>query len=262
MKSLIISADDFGLTDGVCRSVYELLGAGAISSTSLMLCTKDAINRIKQWHPKCLLGVAGVHLQLTSGMPLETTLQGKNCQFIDPRRKAIFTSTDIETITKEWQLQINVACELLQGMPTHLDSHHGVHRIKEIFPVYKQLAIEHGIPMRGIYEGELKELIMQNNLPATVAIVRNWTGNSLNSEELLKCLREIENSHKEENIIEIITHPGYSDPYLESISSLSRARKNDHNVLLHLAEINCWENLGFKLASYKDCFHERILKTC
>jgi len=259
MKQLIINADDFGLSDGICRSIHELLDAGAITSTSLMLCAKDAIRRIKRWNPSRLLGTAGVHLQLTSGCPLTLSMftsgQEEDGQFDDPRTRTTFSESELKKIAKEWKLQIDVACDLLCGLPTHLDSHHGVHRIREIFPIYMQLAMEYGLPMRGANDGEIKDQIVTNRLPATVAIVRNWTGRNLCSDKLLEYLKEVEVNNIDENIVEIVAHPGYSDAYLESVSSLSKARGNDYDVLLHLSKTKSWDMLGYRLTSYKDYFN-------
>jgi len=184
----------------------------------------------------------------------------KKKQFDDPRQKTTFTEKDLEMITKEWKLQIDIAYDLLHGMPTHLDSHHGVHSIREIFPIYKQLASEYGLPMRGTNEGEIKEQIVMNNLPATVVIVQNWTGRCLGPDKLIECLIEVENDNTGDNIIEITSHPGYSDTYLESISSLSKARENDHETLLYLSTTKSWDTLGFSLGSYKDFFNARTFK--
>lgn len=69
MKRLIINADDFGLTQGVNRSILEGHETGNITSATLMansLRFQEAVDLAKA-HPK--LGV-GCHLMLVDGTPL------------------------------------------------------------------------------------------------------------------------------------------------------------------------------------------------
>ncbi len=256
MKALIINADDFGISDGVCKSILELFDKNAISSTSLMVASPNAIKTIKKWNGKSLLGNAGVHLQLTAGKPL--TSQNKvpslysldsSKKFGDPRNGPLPQISEVEI---EWRYQIEKACELLGGLPTHIDSHHGMHRIPEFSRTYIKLAKEYNIPMRGAISGPFKDIVKRESLIATIAIVRKWTGRMLDSNELIKQLKMIEYNYPDENVIEVISHPGYSDNYLESISSFSSVRENDHSVLLFLAQKNWWSLNRYKLISYKD----------
>ena len=70
MVSIVMNADDFGLSDGICRSIMELFEADAISSTSLMTAAPGAKARLENWRVSQLKDRAGVHLQLTAGQPL------------------------------------------------------------------------------------------------------------------------------------------------------------------------------------------------
>jgi hypothetical protein len=258
MKFLIINADDFGLSGGICKSILELLGCGAITNTSLMVAAPDATTMIRKWGGKNLLGLAGVHLQLTAGAPLETTnelttlVDPISKRFRDPRKGPPVLAAEAEI---EWRKQINTACDLLGGLPTHLDSHHGVHRIPELFDVYRKLAAEFGIPMRGAVSGTVKDIIQKDNLKATVAIVREWTGRLLDYKNLISQIETVAKDNPKEKVIEVISHPGYNDKYLESISSFSTVRENDHSVLLSLAKQNWWSDAGYKLISYRDFYH-------
>lgn len=255
MKNIIINADDFGLSDGICKSIWELFDCGAITSTSLMVAAPSAIERIGKWNGKLLVGNAGVHLQLTSGAPLSPLNEVVNLvdlstgRFKDPRKEKLIAKEEVE---REWRRQILAATDLLGGLPSHLDSHHGVHRIPELFPVYKKLANEMNIPMRGATSGAIAETIKQLNLKATIAIVRDWTGRSLNAEFLKDEIAKTIKSHPEERVIEIVAHPGYSDKYLEAVSSLAAFRENDHKVLTELARENWWKTLDYNLISYKE----------
>ena len=65
---LIINADDFGLTDGVCQAIVELGQAGGISSTTAMLGVPEALTRIHRYWNNLSIP-CGVHLHVTYGAP-------------------------------------------------------------------------------------------------------------------------------------------------------------------------------------------------
>jgi predicted glycoside hydrolase/deacetylase ChbG (UPF0249 family) len=254
-KFVIINADDFGLSDGVCKSILNLFEERAISSTSLMVAAPNAIENIKKWNGKQLLGQAGVHLQLTNGSPISSSnevlslIETTSSKFRDPRGG---TPVKLNEVEKEWRKQIEIATELLGGNPTHLDSHHGVHRIPELFNIYVGLGKEYNIPLRGAVAGDIRTKIELEKINASVAIVREWTGKGLNSENLISQLTKVSQDNPNENIIEIIAHPGFCDEYLKSISSLSVARENDYYELLSLAQKNMRNQSNYKIISYKD----------
>jgi hypothetical protein len=258
MKYIIINADDFGLSNGVCESILELFDAKAITSTSLMVAATKATTTIKNWKGERLLGLAGVHLTLTAGKPLAPTTEIPSLvdpisgNFKDPRIGPPPIPKQVET---EWRLQISTAIDLLGGLPTHLDSHHGVHRIPELFEIYRRLADELGIPMRGATSGTIRNVIKKDHLKATVAIVNDWTGRFLDATNLKDQIESVSENNPKEIVMELVSHPGHNDSCLESVSSLSAARENDHAVLLNLAKQNWWTNAGYKLITYKDFNH-------
>jgi predicted glycoside hydrolase/deacetylase ChbG (UPF0249 family) len=253
MAHVIINADDFGISDGVCKSIIELLEAGAITSTSIMCAADGAVERISSWNARSLLGVAGVHLQLTSGVPISpasevrTLVDEGTGRFIDPRDGPL---PDLDQVECEWRRQIEVAMNALGGVPSHLDSHHGMHRIPELFEVYARLAMELGIPIRSA-KGEIAKRMHSLGIRGTVALVRDWTGKSLGPESLPRMLNQVIKAQPEEDVVEIISHPGYSDDYLSSISSLALARENDHRGLLELHRVGWPQNEGHILVSFR-----------
>ena len=54
MKKLIISADDFGLTESVTKGISESILDGAVTRTSAMMCTNGA-----DWIKKYKNGIDG-----------------------------------------------------------------------------------------------------------------------------------------------------------------------------------------------------------
>jgi len=255
MAYIIVNADDFGISDGVCRSILELLEAGAITGTSLMCAALGATERLNRWGASHLSGFAGVHLHLTGGRPLSpanevpTLLDHKSGNFRDPRVGELPNLREVEL---EWRRQIEVAYTALGGSPTHLDSHHGVHRIPELFEIYVGLASELGIPVRGA-GGEIGRRMRREGILGTVALVRDWSGKSLGADALRRMVNAVISEYPEEKVVEVVTHPGYNDDYLSAISSLSAAREDEHKSLLELARIG-WPTVdGHTLARHAVC---------
>lgn len=254
MKSIVINADDFGYSDGICRSIYELIDIDAVSGTSLMCASHGARERFQTWNARDLLGRAGVHLQLTGGKPVSpegevpALIDQSSGDFRNPRSGHL---PNLEEVEIEWRRQIEVAVDILGGLPTHLDSHHGVHRIPELFPLYVALGTELGIPVRGA-GGEIGTMILDANLRATVAVVREWTGKWLGPAVLRDMIRQAISENPEEDFIEVVTHPGYNDEYLTSVSSLSEAREGDHTTLAELHRMGWPEIDGYRLGRHAE----------
>lgn len=250
MASIVINADDFGLSDGICRSISELLRVGAVSNTTLMVAADGAVQRMRAWGVGDLLGVAGVHLQLTNGTPVSPAREVPSLVNPDTgrflRREEI-THIEPKEVELEWTRQIELATELLGGSPTHLDGHKGITRIAECVPIFISIASRYGIEVRGD-SGDTEKLMQQHNVTGSVNVVRSWTGRNLGAQALIDRVNS-EISHNAE-LIEVITHPGFSDPYLESISSLNLAREGDHSVLMELLDAGWPDSEGHQRIAY------------
>jgi predicted glycoside hydrolase/deacetylase ChbG (UPF0249 family) len=92
----------------------------------------------------------------------------------------------------------------------------------------------------------------EGGIRGTVALVREWTGKSSGPDVLCQLVTEIINDYPEEDIIEVISHPGYNDQYLDSISSLSVAREDDHRALIELARRGWPKTEGHTLISHSE----------
>ncbi len=63
---VIINADDFGITKGVNKAIFELVDAGIVTSTSVMSNMPDYVDVVKF---KTKIGIS-VHFNLTTGRPI------------------------------------------------------------------------------------------------------------------------------------------------------------------------------------------------
>ena len=52
MIPVVINADDFGLTEGVCAGIVKAIQAGGVTATTAMACVPGAVERLKRWAPK------------------------------------------------------------------------------------------------------------------------------------------------------------------------------------------------------------------
>lgn len=249
MNKIIINADDFGLSDGICQAIVELIEMNAISNTSIMICSIGAINRVKKWQD-LIKGKAGVHLQLSGGLPISpmedvrSLTSRTNNAFLD-RNKVI--NPDPMEVELEWTRQIELCAEILGETPTHLDSHRGVHRLDNCIEVYVALAKKYNIPVRGGDNPKLNERIFTGELKGSTMLLKNWTGLMKSASELINLIKG-EETNKE--IIEVITHPGYSDDYLKKVSSLNVAREWDMNALIQIKEEDLLSSISFELTTF------------
>jgi chitin disaccharide deacetylase len=126
-KYLIINADDFGASTGINRGIIECHTCGVVTSTSLMT-TGRAVHEAVAMSRDCPDLSVGLHWDIPSnGKP-----QGSDCA----------------TIREAFQRQIEVFQRLLGRLPTHIDSHHHVHRRAELVAVFRQLVEPLGVPLR------------------------------------------------------------------------------------------------------------------
>jgi hypothetical protein len=250
MSLVVINGDDFGFSDGVCRALIELLDAGAISNTTVMIAAAHAPARVRQYASH-LAGRAGVHLQLSNGSPLSggpaarTLIDAATRQF-RPREET--EHSDPAEIEREWRRQIETVTELLGTRPTHLDSHHGVHRLDNCLDIYLGLAAEYNLPVRG--GRDIAAQMQAHRVSGSSELIRDWTGRDLGLDALKDRLLAAQRDSRAGEVIEVVAHPGYSDAYLRSASSLSDAREGDLEALATLAEQDWLAENQFVLAAY------------
>jgi predicted glycoside hydrolase/deacetylase ChbG (UPF0249 family) len=128
-RYLIVNADDLGADDGTTRGIIEAHERGIVTSASLMVDMPGAraAARMAREHPR--LGV-GLHVNFTAGP-----------RAIDPG--------DLRVQQRELERQIDLFSNMAGALPTHIDSHHHVHRRAEVASLFVELARDRGIPLRG-----------------------------------------------------------------------------------------------------------------
>jgi len=165
-----VNADDLGMSDGVNRGIREAHDDGIVTSTSLM------VDR-----PAADAGAA-----LARGSRLSVGLH------------AVLDGVPPEDAARELERQRARFEELVGAPPTHVDSHHHLHRRPALLPAFVAFARRHAIPLR-------------DHSPAVHCglFYGRWDDEShpeqVSAESLLAILDQIG-----DGVTEIGCHPGYA----------------------------------------------------
>jgi predicted glycoside hydrolase/deacetylase ChbG (UPF0249 family) len=231
LKYLIVNADDFGLTETVSRGILEALNEGVVASTSVMVCTPRGADLLAQYADE-LRGRAGIHLQLTGGVPcsspqwIPSLLNGHGRL---PQGRTELQQPRADEIEIEWHAQLERFCEC--GLdPTHINTHHHVHKDSEAFAAYCRIAAECQVPARSCGPGMTRRLSAAG-VSCADAFVDSWTGKSCTPDDLIWRVEAALESAGEAETVELMCHPGFYDPELEGQSSMVESRLRELSAL-------------------------------
>ena len=207
-RTLIVNADDFGLTPGVSRGILEAGATGIVTSTTVLVnrpIDPELIARLEASG----LG-AGLHLNLTLGTPIAdprrvpSLVDGEGRFIRDPREAASRADKDEARI--ELGNQIDAFRALMGRFPTHLDSHHHVGRHEPILELVFDFARAINVPVR-TQDGQVRaaarglKIRTPDNFIGEADSEPYWS-----SERVLEHLRTLP-----AGVTEFMTHPGYFD---------------------------------------------------
>ncbi len=154
LSSVIINADDFGISSVVNRAILFSVEQGLVTSTSIMANMpgfEEAVSMEREYD--VLRGRVGVHLNLTEGKPLTEPILGcgvfcdSDGSFFFKRERPLFRlgKPVRDAAYEELRSQLQRVVEM-GIIPTHLDSHHHIHTEWAIAPLVCGLAKEFRIP--------------------------------------------------------------------------------------------------------------------
>jgi len=155
-KQLIVTADDFGLTDGVNRAVVRAHREGVVTSASLMVNSPAFESAVELARQNPSLDI-GLHLDLTN-KPFALAVR--------PRK------LDLE---REVRTQIEKA--LGTGLDiTHLDGHKHVHVIPAVLKVIRAVAPKYGIRAVRTMNAKTAGItsLLRRNPEARVTIIQQY----------------------------------------------------------------------------------------
>jgi hopanoid biosynthesis associated protein HpnK len=262
VSSLIVNADDFGLTSGINRAIAELHRGGVLTSTTLMAkaaATDEAIE-LAQANPT--LGV-GCHVVLADGEPVLAphqipTLVDKQTGCFPPKLTTFFRRLFTGGIrTPEIEAEASAQIALLQkrGLRlTHVDTHKHTHMFPPVLGAILGAARAAGIrAVRNPFEPEwavhatprasfvrsaevwalrrfgpyFRRLIAEQDFATTdgtIAIAATGVVNACTVRSLLQRLPP--------GTWELVTHPGYNDADLDKVRTRLRASRDVERTAL------------------------------
>jgi predicted glycoside hydrolase/deacetylase ChbG (UPF0249 family) len=222
-RSLIVNADDYGLTAGVSRGIIDAHRRGIVTSTTLLV-NRPVDPALIEALQSSGLGV-GLHMNLTLGPPVApakrvaSLLDGEGRFVRDAREAARQARPDEARI--ELGMQIDEFRRIMGRFPTHLDSHHHVGRQEPILELVLDFARAIKVPVR-TQDPEVREMARKLALKTPDHFMGESGPDAYwSSERVLGHLRELPGG-----VTEFMTHPGYYDDEL-SYSRYGRQRETE-----------------------------------
>ncbi|HMQ60564.1 MAG TPA: ChbG/HpnK family deacetylase [Flavilitoribacter sp.] len=230
MNYLIVNADDLGLTPGVSEGILKSMLDGIVTRTSAMVCTESR-DLLPDWMAE-IPGRVGMHLQLTDGIPLTPTnriptLVGPDGRF--PKNKEYWLNPDPEEVRIEWENQIRwlLDCGVT---PSHLDSHHNVHRFPPIQRIYVELAKKYRLPTRPLNDNMRNRFLNLGAIPGGM-YCDTWEGMNVTAKSLIIHILGGFRRCTDQESLEFVCHPGYVDEPLCRRSHYLQAREQELKAL-------------------------------
>lgn len=216
MKQLIVNADDFGASRGVNRGIVEARTRGILTSASLMvnMPASEQAAAFARERPDLSLG-------------LHADLDG------------IAQRGGFEEARSELYRQADRFDTLVGRAPTHLDSHHNVHRDARSLPFFLELARCLDVPLRDY-----------SPVHSVSGFYGQWGGETHAEQIGVQNLIRILETDVQPGVNELCCHPGYIEP---GFASTYRAeRPIELQTLCDPAVRRTLERQGIQLVS----FHE------
>lgn len=215
MKYLIVNGDDFGGSHGINRGILEAHRDGILTSASLF------VDRVGSQEAAALA-------QDVSGLSvgLHADLDG-----LEPQR------VRVELLRQLARFEV-----LVGRPPTHLDSHHNVHRSPDVRDDVLAVAAEHGLMVRDF---------------SRVRYVSEFYGQGSGRTDLASigplAFVELLRTRLEEGLTELGCHPGYVDSGL--VSGYRLEREQELRTLCDPSVREAIRDMGVALVSFSDVPH-------
>ena len=178
-KFCIVNGDDFGASSGVNLGIIEAHRHGILTSASLMINMPGSEQAVE---------LSAANPGLSVGLHVNFTNEGD----------ALIDLEDIKAARSELNAQYRLFVDRMGRPPTHLDSHHNVHRMPGLSPLFLELSETHGLFLR-----EHSPVRYFSNFYG------QWGGEShpehVSPEQLVSVLE----TEIQPGITELACHPGY-----------------------------------------------------
>ena len=273
MKRLIISADDFGLTEGINEGIIRCAREGIVTSASVMA-NMPAFEQAVSLAGQCPNMATGVHLNLVKGSPLQpvgevsSLVDNQGAFYTLPRFTIRLLSGQIKITEIEKELKNQIEKALKAGLTiTHLDSHRHFHVYPPLLKLVIKIAREYKInkircPLGlSVLPGSIKECTL-NSLSRNARRNLDAAGIKHNDKffELVKI--ESRNDHIKaittfcerltDGVTELDTHPGFVTAELNGIEATIHNRERQVEILTDTALPELMKKYEIQLINYGD----------
>ena len=232
---LIINADDFGISRGTNYGIVDCITEGILTTATTMMnapATNHAIELIKQHDLK-----VGIHLVGTMFKPLTNcpSMMDTDGKF---HKQRVYAQEEVclDELEAEWTAQMELFIKLTGKLPTHIDSHHGVHILPKYKAISERLIAKYQIPSRNI----------DTPYGEHVPLLREFYGDGV-SIETIKAVCQLPGEY-----YELMTHPGYTDEVIMEVTSYNSKRKEEAKVLMDLELKEYLRSAGVELITFAD----------
>lgn len=216
--NVIINADDFGYNESKNQAILECFLSGKINSASIMTnmaYSQQAIELSKKYG---FSDNIGLHVCLTEGSAL-TDLSGtafvdENGSFVKTKIYKTFIMSDRtirELLKREVKAQLK-ALFVSDIIPTHINSHHHIHTLPWISPVFKEVAKEFNLKLRLAQTwNDNKNLLVPFY---RYLLNRSYKRRKINFSDYFETVKTAKgklNSVDKSKLMEIMVHPDLND---------------------------------------------------
>lgn len=235
VKTLIVNADDYGLTPAVSAGIREAHTRGIVTSTTAMMNMPTVEEALRSARRECPdLGI-GVHLNLVEGEPLTPPTQIPSLVDSEGRLSLYRSMIDPDRVNPdevETELRAQVARFVdLAGPPTHLDAHyHSTLLYPAYWRIMVRIAQELHVPVRCFPKPELRAAIIPSTVPAHDEMIAFAMERGVRYPDTLELrfhqdgvsfeMLESIISELPTGVTELMCHPGRCDDALEGYREL------------------------------------------
>jgi chitin disaccharide deacetylase len=187
MRCIVVNGDDLGISPGVNQGIAEAHRQGVLTSASLMVEMPASREGAELALDLPALSV-GLHADLTDvgGQQFAGRAAAQQCEAVLQRQLDRFQA-------------------FVGRLPTHLDSHHNVHRDPLLLPSFLKVADRHRLPLRE-----------HSPVRHVGSFYGQWNGETHLEQISVDGLIGLLETEIREGVTEIGCHPGYADPQLRS----------------------------------------------
>lgn len=244
MANVIINADDFGLTDGICYGILDAYLKHSISAFSFIV-NGDSAELGAELIRHYDISDAGVHLNVTFGKPLSdpdeipSLIDETKC--FNKRLSFPAMNFNEDELIKEFDKQIERFVELTGRQPSHINIHHKFDFLSQYSKLRNHLITKYQLPMRfevyhdGYTYPKFEKVEMFMNDEFTIETCQDFIEHDLHSP-----------------YVEIPVHVGFPDATLMRISSLNLGRMKDLEIVNSKEFKDALKNKGYEMITWKD----------